>query len=61
VPAADVVELIKSDHRESSNYFDLLKTQPATRSLNHVGAADLGSQDYGTEDVVGPDCNDSST
>ena len=34
MPAADVVELIKSDHREVERLFDLLKTQPATRSLN---------------------------
>jgi hemerythrin superfamily protein len=34
VPAADVVELIKSDHREVERLFDLLKNQPATRSLN---------------------------
>ena len=34
VPAADVVELIKSDHREVERLFDLLKSQPETRSLN---------------------------
>jgi hypothetical protein len=34
VPAADVVELIKSDHREVERLFDLLKNQPATRGLN---------------------------
>jgi hypothetical protein len=34
VPAADVVELIKSDHREVERLFDLLKSQPATRGLN---------------------------
>jgi hemerythrin superfamily protein len=34
VPAADVVELIKSDHREVERLFDVLKNQPATRSLN---------------------------
>lgn len=34
MPAADVVELIKSDHREVERLFDLLETQPATRSLN---------------------------
>jgi len=34
VPAADVVELIKSDHREVERLFDLLKKQPATRRLN---------------------------
>jgi hemerythrin superfamily protein len=34
VPAADVVELIKSDHREVERLFDLLQKQPATRSLN---------------------------
>jgi hemerythrin superfamily protein len=34
VPAADVVELIKSDHREVERLFDLLQTQPATRNLN---------------------------
>ena len=28
------VELIKSEHREVKRLFDLLKTQPATRSLN---------------------------
>jgi len=33
VPAADVVELIKSDHREVERLFDLLKNQPATRGL----------------------------
>jgi hemerythrin superfamily protein len=34
VPAADVVELIKSDHREVERLFDVLKNQRATRSLN---------------------------
>jgi hemerythrin superfamily protein len=34
VPAADVVELIKNDHREVERLFDLLKKQPATRGLN---------------------------
>jgi hemerythrin superfamily protein len=34
VPAADVVELIKSDHREVERLFDLLQKQPATRGLN---------------------------
>ena len=34
MPAADVVELIKSDHREVERLFDLLQKQPATRSLN---------------------------
>jgi hemerythrin superfamily protein len=34
VPAADVVELIKSDHREVERLFDELKNQQATRSLN---------------------------
>ena len=34
VPAADVVELIKNDHREVERLFDLLKNQPATRGLN---------------------------
>jgi hemerythrin superfamily protein len=34
MPAADVVELIKSDHREVERLFDVLKNQPATRSLN---------------------------
>ena len=32
--AADVVELIKNDHREVERLFDLLKKQPATRGLN---------------------------
>ena len=32
--AADVVELIKNDHREVERLFDLLKNQPATRGLN---------------------------
>ena len=32
--AVDVVELIKSDHREVERLFDLLKKQPATRRLN---------------------------
>jgi hemerythrin superfamily protein len=31
---ADVVELIKSDHREVERLFDLLQKQPQTRSLN---------------------------
>jgi Hemerythrin HHE cation binding domain len=31
---ADVVELIKNDHREVERLFDLLKKQPATRGLN---------------------------
>ena len=31
---ADVVELIKSDHREVERLFDLLQQQPETRSLN---------------------------
>ena len=31
---ADVVELIKNDHREVERLFDLLKNQPATRGLN---------------------------
>jgi hemerythrin superfamily protein len=34
MPAADVVELIKNDHREVERLFDLLKQQPATRGLN---------------------------
>jgi hypothetical protein len=34
VLAEDVVELIKSDHREVERLFDELKNQPATRSLN---------------------------
>jgi hemerythrin superfamily protein len=34
MPAADVVELIKSDHREVERLFDLLQEQPATRGLN---------------------------
>ena len=34
VPAADVVELIKNDHREVERLFDLLKKQPAARGLN---------------------------
>jgi hemerythrin superfamily protein len=34
MPAADVVELIKSDHREVERLFDLLQKQPETRSLN---------------------------
>ena len=34
MPAADVVELIKNDHREVERLFDLLKKQPATRGLN---------------------------
>ena len=34
MPAADVVELIKSDHQEVERLLDLLKNQPATRSLN---------------------------
>jgi hemerythrin superfamily protein len=34
VPNADVVELIKNDHREVERLFDLLKKQPATRGLN---------------------------
>ena len=34
MPAADVVELIKSDHREVERLFEVLKKQPATRSLN---------------------------
>jgi hemerythrin superfamily protein len=34
VPAADVVELIKNDHREVERLFDLLQKQPVTRSLN---------------------------
>jgi hemerythrin superfamily protein len=34
VPAADVVGLIKSEHREVERLFDLLKNQPATRGLN---------------------------
>ena len=32
--AADVVELIKSDHREVERLFDLLQKEPATRGLN---------------------------
>lgn len=32
--AADVVELIKSDHREVERLFDLLQKDPATRGLN---------------------------
>lgn len=31
---ADVVELIKNDHREVERLFDLLQKQPATRGLN---------------------------
>jgi len=31
---ADVVELIKSDHREVERLFDLLQKEPTTRSLN---------------------------
>jgi hypothetical protein len=34
MPAADVVELIKNDHREVERLFDLLKKQPATRGLH---------------------------
>jgi len=34
VAAADVVELIKSDHREVERLFDLLQKEPATRGLN---------------------------
>jgi hemerythrin superfamily protein len=34
VTATDVVELIKSDHREVERLFDVLKNQPAARSLN---------------------------
>jgi hemerythrin superfamily protein len=34
VPAADVVELIKNDHREVERLFDLLQKQPTTRGLN---------------------------
>jgi len=31
---ADVVELIKNDHREVERLFDLMKQHPATRGLN---------------------------
>jgi hemerythrin superfamily protein len=31
---ADVVELIKNDHREVERLFDLLQKEPATRGLN---------------------------
>jgi len=34
VSAADVVELIKNDHREVERLFDLLQKDPATRGLN---------------------------
>jgi hemerythrin superfamily protein len=34
MPAADVVELIKNDHREVERLFDLLQKQPETRGLN---------------------------
>jgi hemerythrin superfamily protein len=34
VAAADVVELIKNDHREVERLFDLLQKDPATRVLN---------------------------
>lgn len=31
---ADVVELIKNDHREVERVFDLMKQRPAARGLN---------------------------
>ena len=34
MPAADVVELIKNDHREVERLFDLLQKDPTTRGLN---------------------------
>ena len=34
MPAADVVDLIMSDHREVERLFELLKQQPTTRGLN---------------------------
>ena len=34
MPTADVVELIKNDHREVERLFDLLQRKPATRGLN---------------------------
>ncbi|MFL6046783.1 MAG: hemerythrin domain-containing protein [Propionibacteriaceae bacterium] len=34
MPTADVVELVKSDHREVERLFDLLQKDPITRGLN---------------------------